>query len=241
MGQRLLNPGHTLPLGAISARPLCDDRSLRGERSSFCVGCPCGVRHERGGWGELKAQSSKFGKAVGRGGKVAEWQSGRLGVVVRAAAARCGVSEEERAVVLGPRLRPESPAQEFQNRRKGSLRADCSDLRSRRGSRSRLIAERSELKSQKGRSRRRRSERSDLKVQSSDGGVQRLRVRLRLLLPLRLLRRLGLLLLRLRLVRFRVRRRILPAGRSPRGLWGVGRGVSRGGRRECGRLMPGGG
>ena len=149
MGQRLLNPGHTLPLGAISARPLCDDRSLRGERSSFCVGCPCGVRHERGGWGELKAQSSKFGKAVGRGGKVAEWQSGRLGVDVRGAAAGCSVNEEERAVVLGLRLR-----------------SGISELRFGRGRKRGLRAERLELKCQKGRKGRRRSERSALRLQT---------------------------------------------------------------------------
>jgi hypothetical protein len=81
---------------------------LRGEvakwRSGEVGGCAlmfAGPRRGEGKQQSSKQQSSKFG----RGGGVAEWQSGRLGVDVRGAAAGCWVNEEERAVVLGLRLR----------------------------------------------------------------------------------------------------------------------------------------
>jgi hypothetical protein len=51
------------------------------------------------------AEWQSGGVAEWQSGKVAEWQSGRLRVDVRWAAAGCWVSEEERAVVLGLRLR----------------------------------------------------------------------------------------------------------------------------------------
>jgi hypothetical protein len=64
-----------------------------------------------------------------RSGEVVEWQSGRLGVVVREAAARCWVNEEERAVVLGLRLRSGIAELRFRRGRKRGLRFERSALR----------------------------------------------------------------------------------------------------------------